>query len=216
MTRSSFLRCLKETVVPVAATFPTPRVRWAGLLACVLLLSGSADAQAPANPSTLAGTATAPVDPKEPCVGTEYRQFDFWIGDWKVFDGKTGKLVGHDHIHPLYNRCVIRQDLSFLGDLYRRPGSPFAVSGISISRFDGQQWVQMWADNQWGAIMMKGARRPDGAIQLDTIIPSRGRDVRLVWLAQPGGVRIEQFAAKAGSGNWERYDDLVYRPEYRP
>jgi hypothetical protein len=34
---------------------------------------------------------------------------------------------------------------------------------MSISRFDGEQWVQMWADNQWGAILFRAAPAAAGS-----------------------------------------------------
>ena len=175
-------------------------------LACCMATGAFADPL----PSTLAGTAVA-VDPKAPCAGTENHQLDFWLGDWQVYDGKTKALIATDHIDALYGHCVIRQQMQFKGATYRRTGTPFSLAGMSISRFDGQQWVQMWADNQWGAILMKGTRRDDGAIELTSATPSRGRDMRLIWRPVTGGVNIEQFGARAGSGEWERYIDLEYR-----
>lgn len=176
----------------------------------------TASPSSPSLPSSLAGTTAGAVDPKAPCAAAPYRQLDFWLGDWDVHDGKSGQLVARDRITAEQGGCVIRQDMRFVTALYQRPGTPFRLTGTSISRFDGEQWVQIWADNQWGAIVMKGRQQPDGAMQFDTILPSRGRDVRLIWRAQTdGSVHIEQYAAKAGSGVWERYTDLVYRHSRR-
>jgi hypothetical protein len=100
--------------------------------------------------------------------------------------------------------------------MYRRPGVAFRLSGTSVSRFDGQQWLQLWADNQWGAIVLAGAPDKAGAMVLASAVPSRGRDVRLEWRQEPGGVvRISQYVAAAGSGQWRRNDDLIYRPVVR-
>jgi hypothetical protein len=167
-------------------------------------------AHADALPSTLAETAT-PGDPKAPCRGAAYRQLDLWLGDWRVYDGKTGQQVAVDRVTADYGHCVIRQQMRFLGQMYRHPGTPFALAGTSISRFDGRQWLQLWADNQWGAIVLKGGRRDDGAIELNSIVPSRGRDMRLVWVQAADGLHIEQYGSHAGSGQWERYPDMVYR-----
>jgi len=185
---------------------------WLAAIPWLMATAGPADAeQASSLPSTLASTATPGIDPKTPCAGADNHQFDFWLGDWQVSDGKTGQIIATDHVDALYGHCVIRQRMRFTGATYRRPGTPFPLAGISISRFDGQQWLQLWADNQWGAIVLKGNRRDDGAIELTSALPSRGRDMRLVWYPAADGVRIEQFGAKAGSGVWERYVDLVYR-----
>ena len=46
------------------------------------------------------------------------------------------------------------------------------------------------------------------------IARARGRDVRLIWKRQSGGVvRILQYVADTGSGKWEQYGDLIYRRE---
>jgi hypothetical protein len=150
----------------------------------------------------------------KPCDAAPYHQFDFWLGDWRVYDGTNGQLVAKDHIELQFEGCVVQQTLNFVTDMYRKPGVAYRLAGASTSRFDGQQWLQLWVDNQWGAIIMKGAPAKDGDMVLDTVIPSRGRDVRLIWKRQPGGVvRILQYVADTGSGKWEQYGDLIYRPE---
>jgi len=152
--------------------------------------------------------------PTKPCDGPSYHQFDFWLGDWRVYDGTNGQLVAKDHIATQYAGCVVQQTMTFVTDMYRKPGVAYRLAGASTSRFDGQQWLQLWVDNQWGAIIMKGAPTKDAAMVLDTVIPSRGRDVRLIWKLEPGGVvRILQDVADTGSGKWDRYGDLIYRRE---
>lgn len=168
-------------------------------------------AAAPALPSTLSATATPGLDPARPCDSPAHHAFDFWLGDWAVYDAQSGRQVATDHVDALYGHCVIRQQMRFVGQTYRHPGTPFPLAGMSISRFDGQHWVQLWADNQWGAIVLSGKARADGAVELDSVIPSRGRDMRLVWHAVPDGVRIEQAGAVAGSGTYETYPALLYR-----
>jgi hypothetical protein len=173
-------------------------------LAAVLLLAMAAPRLA---------RAAEPVATK-PCDAAPYHQFDFWLGDWRVYDGVTGQLVAKDHIETQFAGCVVQQTMSFVTDMYRRPGVAYRLAGASTSRFDGQQWLQLWVDNQWGAIIMKGTPTKDGAMVLDTVIPSRGRDVRLIWKLEPGGVvRILQYVADTGSGKWEEYGDLIYRRE---
>ena len=155
------------------------------------------------------------------CDTPEHHQLDFWLGDWQVFDGATNELVAVDHIEKHSEGCIIQQSMTFLTDMYRRPGVGHRLTGMSISRFDGEQWVQMWADNQWGAILFRGAPAPAAAGSVGsassmifvTAIPSRKRDVKMVYESRPdGSVRILQYVAPFGSGKWVQYGDLVYRP----
>jgi hypothetical protein len=90
---------------------------------------------------------------------------------------------------------------------------PYRLAGIGVNRFDGEAWLQLWADNQWGAIVLRGMPDANGTMVLTSIIPSRGRDLRLVYEKRPdGSVRNVEYVAPAGSGKWEKYGDLIYRP----
>jgi hypothetical protein len=168
----------------------------------------------------LAMAAAAPIvshaaEPSlDPCDTPQHHQFDFWVGDWQVFDAKNNnQLVGFDHVEKHSHGCIVQQNLAMLTDLYRRPGVAFRLAGISVNRFDGESWLEMWADNQWGAIVLKGMPEGGKAMVLKSITPSRNRDLRLVWEKHPdGSVRALQYVAPAGTEKWELYGDLIYRP----
>jgi hypothetical protein len=188
----------------------------------VLLLAASAAALL-GPPVVAHAQARAPLEQSAApatCDTPEHHQLDFWLGDWQVFDGATNELVAVDHIEKHSEGCIIQQSMTFLTDMYRRPGVGHRLTGMSISRFDGEQWVQMWADNQWGAILFRGAPAPAAAGSVGsassmifvTAIPSRKRDVKLVYESRPdGSVRILQYVAPFGSGKWVQYGDLIYR-----
>jgi hypothetical protein len=167
-----------------------------------------------ATPSATPSVAPPPAAPPGAlCETAAHHQFDFWLGDWQVFDVLDhGALVGHDHVVQEADGCIVQQNLQMLSDLYRRPGVPYRMFGLSINRFDGERWLELWADNQWGAIALAGGPDDHYAMVLNTIIPSRRRDLRLVWeLHVDGSVEITQYIAPAGSGKWDKYGDLVYR-----
>ena len=188
----------------------------------VLLLAASAAALL-GPPVVAHAQARAPLEQSAApatCATPEHHQLDFWLGDWQVFDGATNELVAVDHIEKHSEGCIIQQSMTFLTDMYRRPGVGHRLTGMSISRFDGEQWVQMWADNQWGAILFRGAPAPAAAGSVGsassmifvTAIPSRKRDVKMVYESRPdGSVRILQYVAPFGSGKWVQYGDLIYR-----
>lgn len=148
-----------------------------------------------------------------PCDSPPYHQFDFWVGDWRVFDAKSNELVGFDHVEKHSHGCIVQQNLTMVTDLYRKPGVGYRMAGIGVNRFDGESWLEMWADNQWGAIVLHGMPAGGKSMVLTTVIPSRNRDLRLEWEKRPdGSVRQLQYVAPAGSGKWELYGDLIYRP----
>jgi hypothetical protein len=88
-----------------------------------------------AQPSlTPAASAAAPPSPPA-CVAPEFRQFDFWIGRWKVTN-PNGVQVGTSEITRQSEGCAIREQwLSTKG-----------TGGMSINYFDesDRQWHQDW------------------------------------------------------------------------
>ena len=147
------------------------------------------------------------------CDTPQHHQLDFWVGNWQVFDAATNQLVAFERVEKHSEGCIVQENLTFLTDMYRRPGVKYRLAGIGVNRFDGENWLQMWADNQWGAIFLRGAPDADGNMVFVTVIPSRKRDVKLVYENRPDGtVRIVQYVAPAGSGKWVKYGDLIYRP----
>ncbi len=147
------------------------------------------------------------------CTTPQHHQLDFWVGEWQVFDAATHQLVAFDRVEKGAQGCIIQENLTFLTDMYRRPGVAYRLAGIAINRFDGERWLQMWADNQWGAILLSGVLNAEGQMVFQSVIPSRNRDVKLVYehLAD-GSVRILQYVAPAGTGRWVKYGDLINRP----
>jgi hypothetical protein len=184
------------------------RLRLAALLPTLCALAGLA----PVSQTALALEQTAA---PATCDTPQHHQLDFWVGDWQVFDAATNQLVAIDRVQKDYEGCVITERLTFLTDMYRRPAIKVRLSGIAINRFDGEHWVQMWADNQWGAILMRGAPNTQGNMEFVSVIPSRNRDVKLVYEKQSDGTfRILQYVAPAGSGQWTKYGDLRYRANH--
>lgn len=95
------------------------------------------------------------------CEGTEHRQFDFWIGQWRV-ENPEGKLAGHSHITSILDGCAIRE---------RWKGAR-GNRGNSLNSYDAStgNWHQFWTDNHgltlsleggWseGEMVLEGSRR---------------------------------------------------------
>lgn len=165
-------------------------------------------AAALSDPLGALGESTAPTS----CDTPQHHQMDFWVGDWQVFDAQSKALVAYDHVEKQYEGCVIQESLTFLTDMYRRPGARVRLAGVALNRFDGESWLQMWADNQWGAILLRGAPNAAGHMEFVSVVPSRHRDVKLVYEEHSDGtLRILQYVAPAGSGTWTQYGDLLYR-----
>lgn len=111
------------------------------LVACSLEIG----AQTPSTAQTVA--PSAPPSPPVPCKGAEYRQFDFWIGDWDVTT-PDGKPAGTNLIKPILNGCVLHESWKGRGNF----------TGESFNVYDSRRkvWHQTWVDGTGGALMMDG------------------------------------------------------------
>ena len=96
-----------------------------------------------------AGIATSPEFQElvnhqmKPCLDAAYHQFDFWLGDWKVFD-PSGAYAGD-------NRVTSEQDGCLLIEHWK--SSSGAETGTSFNYFDirDQKWHQLYIDNAGNA-----------------------------------------------------------------
>lgn len=92
--------------------------------------------------SVLFAKAQQPTNTK-PCANNPvYRFFDFWIGDWEVFNS-AGKKAGDSKIELILDSCVIFENWASTTQGYM---------GKSMNTFNVQtgMWQQTWIDNKGG------------------------------------------------------------------
>lgn len=112
---------------------------WAMVLAVATMACASADAQQ---------AAQAP-----PCSGPEFRQMDFWLGDWdaRYANDPSTPVDGRNVITREYGGCVIQEAFD---------GGPAAqgLIGHSVSTYHApmRKWRQTWVDNQGGYFALVG------------------------------------------------------------
>jgi hypothetical protein len=117
---------------------------WRALCAAAAMMAGAAGA---AGPATAAGGA---------CAAAPYRQLDFWLGDWDVFDVAGGAAaVAHAHITRLLDNCVLHE-------LYES-ADPGGLRGESFSLFDHSRgvWHQSWVTNHGVLLLLDGGLEGD-------------------------------------------------------
>lgn len=93
-----------------------------------------------------------PAPPTSPCQAPEYRQFDFWLGVWDVYN-PSGIKVGDSRIERFIGSCVLLE--SYTG----RKG----YEGKSFNVYDAsaKQWKQFWVDNGGVVLEFSGNFRAD-------------------------------------------------------
>lgn len=80
------------------------------------------------------------------CSDPGFRDFDFWIGDWVVYNGEN--IVGHSSIKPILDSCVIEETWS----------GASGSNGKSFNSYfpEREEWEQTWVDNSGSTIHFTG------------------------------------------------------------
>jgi hypothetical protein len=167
---------------------------WRFIPVCVLLLGMHAPGQrAPAAKSTS-------------CSASLYHQFDFWIGDWDVFDYRGSTRTARVQVQAILDGCVLHETYT---DDKGSQGESFTIYDSTRHR-----WHQTWVTNRGQLLVIEGALR-DGAMVLEgsDIAPNgKHRRVRGSWKAEPEGVRETAVRSTDGGKNWQPWFDLTFRP----
>ena len=98
------------------------------------------------------------------CQDAEYRQLDFWVGEWDLTwaqqDGTEGNGTNSITRSP-YGDCVITENFD---------GAPsLQFKGMSVSTYSkpAGQWRQAWVDDQGGFFSLHGGPQEDGTFILE-------------------------------------------------
>ena len=134
----------------------------------------------------------AQAQPRPPaCDAPEWRQFDFWVGDWDLTYGDGGK--GRNRITKILDGCAILEE--FAG----APGT--TLHGKSFSTFDrgARRWKQAWVDNTGSYLDFTGGMEGDRMI-LSRDAEREGRRFRQRMI-------FTDIKAQSLKWLWQRSDD---------
>jgi hypothetical protein len=141
-----------------------------------------------------------------PCSAPEYRQFDFWLGDWDSFEIGAAAKDAYIRVDPILEGCVLRED--YHGTNGHR--------GQSFSIYDASRklWHQTWVTNRGELLEIEGQFQ-DGQMVLsgsDLTQTRQKRQVRGIWKRVEGGVRETAVTSFDGGKTWQPWFDLIFRP----
>lgn len=136
------------------------------------------------------------------CCTQNHLQFDFWLGEWNVYD-TDGKKIGENNIVKLEAGCLIQENWQ------GKSGS----TGSSFNFYDPSDstWNQIWIDNQGNNLQLKGkatassmvlqselSQSPEGNWQYNRITWSIGTDGSVIqlWEVLDRDQEVEKVAFK--------------------
>lgn len=157
--------------------------------------------------------ASFAVKAQVPCSGNPvYRQFDFWIGEWDVYQ-KNGQKGGDSKIDLILDSCVILENWKSV-----KPFRGLYYTGKSFNTYNSKtnQWQQTWVDNVGGTIEFLEGHHEDNKMIFKTKPYNYSKDtiaVRRLTFFNLGPDKVRQFSeiSKDGEKTWAPEYDLEYR-----
>lgn len=137
-----------------------------------------------------------PTSPPPACVSPEFRQFDFWLGHWKVTNPK-GVQVGTSEITRVSEGCAVREQwLSAKGQ-----------GGTSINYYDfaDQLWHQDWVGGDGTILHIHGGLKDGVMVLTGESKGSKGPFLnRITYTPLPEGKVKQEWAISVDGGKtWQ-------------
>lgn len=144
---------------------------------------------------------TAIVEPRKPCNTPEFRQFDFWLGDWNVESAAAPGTTSRNLITLVNDGCSLREEYT----------TPVGYVGTSLNFYDAarKRWHQTWIDNQGGALYLEGGLEGEAMVMRTANDPQNVQ--RITWTPLAGGdVRQHWETTADGGKTWATAFDGRY------
>jgi hypothetical protein len=132
-------------------------------------------------------------------------KFDFWIGDWDVFEEGGSVEEAHATVTRVQDGCGLRE-------LY---SGADGSGGKSLSMYDPAiaEWQQTWVSNRGQIVVIHGNLEGQSMVLSGTDHgPTSQRLVRGVWRPEKNGVRETAERSSDGGKTWTPWFDLSFRP----
>jgi hypothetical protein len=136
-----------------------------------------------------------------PCTASEYREFDFWVGDWNVFDIGNPRKVADAQVEAILDGCVLRED-------YRGADGH---KGQSFTIYDAARkvWHQTWVTNRGELLQIEG--KVENGEMILTGRNQQGALVRGTWRPVNRDVRETAVTSTDDGRTWQPWFDLMFR-----
>lgn len=161
--------------------------------------------------ATLRATSPAPArppasPPPPACVAAEFRQFDFWLGKWKVNDPQ-GQVAGTSEISRVSEGCAIREQWT----------SASGAGGMSINYYDAaeHQWRQDWVGGDGTILHLRGGLKGGAMILSGESKGTKGTVInRITWTPLPNGQVKQEWAISTNTGaSWKTSFVGIYQKQ---
>ena len=130
--------------------------------------------------------------------------FDFWLGEWTVYNYGTDQVAGHSRITSIIDSLGIQEFYKTTDGSYH---------GTSLNKYNAakDRWEQYWVDNSGMTLFTCGGLQDDKMILQDAE-PLADKPInRITWKPEDeGSVRQTWDQSKDGGETWTTVFDGKY------
>ncbi len=141
-----------------------------------------------------------------PCTASpEFRQFDFWIGEWDVQSNGSGQPAGKSSVQLMLGECVIFENWT----------GALGVNGKSFNIYNTveKKWRQTWVDDRGTFTEYAGEFKDDRLeYHAQSVGPSGQKQKLRMTFFKQGADRVRQLGeiSTDEGKTWSTQYDLIY------
>ena len=145
--------------------------------------------------------------PPRDCTAAQYKQFDFFAGDWDTYDvADSTKIIARNRVTRMLDGCALREQYV----------QTDGMQGESFSAYDAARhvWHQSWLTNHGSLLLLDGGLI-DGRMVLagtDHAMDGSASLLRGVWWSKGGSVHERAERSTDGGATWLPVFDILFRP----
>jgi hypothetical protein len=136
-----------------------------------------------------------------------YRQFDFWIGDWDVFEVEHPAVIAaRARVELILRGCVLHEVYE---DMDGHKGESFSIYDVARNT-----WHQSWVNDNGYLLTIEGHLQGKSMILegVDHLPNDTLRQVRGEWRPEPEGAHEIAWRSTDGGASWVTWFDISFRP----
>jgi len=138
-----------------------------------------------------------------PCRAAEYRQFDFWVGEWNVVTTEGHNPAGSSSVQLILDQCALLENWTGGG------------TGKSLNHYDTRlkKWIQDWVDSQSNGIHFEGGLENGVMSYFADSADAQGKPLRRhMQFVKIDADHVRQFSQGSSDGGktWSLEYDFIY------
>lgn len=142
----------------------------------------------------------------KPKYSPRIHDFDFWIGEWKVYKYGTDTIVGYNKIESILDSTSLLENYHVVSNTYK---------GKSLNKYNPvtKNWEQYWVDNSGLILHLEGKREGNKMIMTGyTGLAAQKTLNRITWIKEDDGTVRQIWEVSSDEGiKWVKSFDGHYK-----